>query len=176
MTHPNTPSPPDNAAPRQDALPWWKQNMSLLILTGLFAAMAMLVPVDIIDRVKALFEVEPVNISAPFQEETARLDQALDAGDWGAIDRAQLAPRRHDLMIRRILRAGPLNGEEVRRIKTILAEIDEQAGQETSAGAIEAWRRLRLERIAKAHPRLDAVRLEAALRTFETQYEKAMKE
>ena len=156
-----------------EELPWWKQNISLLLLTGMFALMAMLVPVDIIDRVKALFKVEPVNISAPFQEETARLDAALESGTPLTLERDALRQRRHDIMLRRILRAGPLNGEEVRRIKLLLAEIDAQAQRETSSQAVEAWRTLRLKKLTQAHPRLDAKALERELKLFETQYQEA---
>lgn len=157
----------------QEKLPWWKQNISLLILTGMFALMAMLVPVDIIDRIKDLFKVEPVNISAPFQQETARLDAALEEGSV-VPDRESLRARRHDIIVRRLLRAGPLNGEDVRQIKVMLAEIDEQTTRETSPQAIEAWRALRLKKLAQGYPRLDAKKLEAVLHDFEAQYESAM--
>jgi len=155
----------------QGKLPWWKQNLSLLILTGLFAGMAMLVPMDIVERFQALFKVEHINTEAPFQDKTAELDRQLEQAL--PADQHELKERRADIMIRRLLRAGPLTGVEVKEIKKMLLEIDAQASKEHNEGAKNAWQNLRLKNLA-TYPRLDQSKVKTELQTFEIQYKKAM--
>ena len=167
--------PPLDTQPQpEEVAPWWRRNLSLLLWTGGFAALALLVPSDVIERVQAVFDVEPVHTEAPFTPEAARLDEALAAGA-PIEDRGSLKRRRHDVIIRRLVRhAGPLNGEEVRRIKLLLVEIDERAAQEERPAARAAWHVLRLKRLKEGYPRLSPHRTRQALEAFESQYAEAL--
>ncbi len=170
---PHTPSPHDLPPELREDAPWWRRNLSLIILTGFFALLALAVPMDWIERVQEAFKVEPVNTQAPFMESTAALDEALERGE-SIEDRAQLKKRRQDIIIRRLLRAGPLTGVEVEQIKRMLIEIDEQAAKETTDAQRTAWFAMRGRKLEEGYPRLDAARIRSELEAFEAQYAQAI--
>lgn len=157
---------------REDA-PWWRRNLSLIMLTGFFALLALVVPMDWIERVQDMFKVEPINTQAPFMDSTARLDEALERGE-AISEQTLLRDRRTDLIIRRLLKAGPLNGEEVKQIKRMLLEADAQAAKETTEATKQAWYAQRLRKLERDYPRLDPKKTRETIERFESQYARAL--
>lgn len=156
-----------------DHLPWWRENLSLLLLTAGFAALALLVPASFIERVKETFDAEPVTAQASFSQELAALDAALATGE--PIAHEPLRRHRIDLMLRRILSAGPLTGEQLVAIKVRLLQIEEEIARSDDPGQRDAWRAARTRELLRDYPRLSPQKLPEALDTFERQYDAAMR-
>jgi hypothetical protein len=157
---------------REDA-PWWRRNLSLIVLTGSFALLALMVPMEWIERVQNIFKVEPINTQAPFMDSTARLDEALERGE-AISEQTLLRDRRTDIIIRRLLKAGPLNGEEVKEVKRMLLEVDAQAAKETTEATKQAWHAQRLRKLERDYPRLDPEKTRETIAQFESQYARAL--
>lgn len=169
--HPEAPEAP-HEAPEQPRAPWWSGKIPVMMALALFMSAALLLPVETAEDIGAIFGERPAPVQGVFTEETARLDEALDAGE--PVEVARVRALRHELMLRRVLRAGPMSEGHLRQAREILVELDAQLAMEAHPGGRAALRRATARRLARRFPRLDAAALERELEVFAAQYERAV--
>lgn len=138
--------------------------VALLIVAGL------LVPRGWVDGVTAHVARErPARVDV-FDATSAALDAALEAD--AALDeatRAQLVARRHQLIARRLITAGPMSGPEVARLLDELPTWDaELEGQPAASRA--PIRRAQAARLSAALPRMPQGAVYEALRRFDARW------
>lgn len=138
--------------------------VALLIGAGL------LVPRGWVDNVTAHVARErPARVDV-FDATSAALDAALDAdAPLDEATRDELAARRHQLIARRLIAAGPMSGPEVARLLDELPVWDaELEGQPASSRA--AIRRVQAARLAATLPRMPQDRAHQALLRFDARW------
>jgi hypothetical protein len=138
--------------------------VALLIGAGL------LVPRGWVDNVTAYIARErPARVDV-FDATSAALDAALEAdAPLDAATRGQILARRHQLIARRLIAAGPMSGPEVARLLDELPTWDaELEGQPAASHA--PIRRAQAARLAAALPRMAQEAAYAALRHFDARW------
>lgn len=164
----------DEAHPDDVREPWWSTNFSVLVLLAMFLFTALFVPVGWLKSLQDMLPNEPVNVHATFQKRTAQLDAQLEE-QAPELPRAELERLRHDLMLRRILRAGPMSEPHMREATRMLEGFDHQLASEPTPAGKAALRHAHARKLAAAFPRLDPAQLTRELDLFAAQYARALK-
>lgn len=181
MAHtPSHESAPDDANRPSESLdaseeprqPWWSMQLPLFGVLALFAITVVFVPTSWIDKLQDLLGANPVNVEATFQASTARVDVALRTNP-SDVDADKVRSLRHAILLRRLLRTGPMTGPEVREAKEMLIGFDQQMATETSPDSRRALRHAHARRLHEAFPRLRGERIRDVLDTFAAQYSEA---
>lgn len=155
--------------------PWWQPKTSLIAISAVLILAGFLVPASWVERFGGLFE-QPARVQGAFSAEITALERSFEAGAaLSAEQRDALRASRSDLQLRRMLRAGPMSGEEVIEAKRQLVEGNAQVDAEPTQASKLAMRHVLVGRLAKAAPRLDAKKLEALLDEFDQRYEAALR-
>ena len=174
-----TPDNPQNLPPQPEQdddgvrEPWWSLNFPLLVLLGMFLLTALFVPVEWIQQLQELVKREPVQVHETFANKTAELDAMLERGE--EVEVRDLSRLKHDICLRRILRAGPMSEPHLEETKTLLLELEQQRAVETTVEGERTLERAFARKIAKRFPRLDEARLNKELSAFFDQYRAATK-
>ncbi len=130
----------------------WTALAFMLLMAALF------VPVKWVETVQSVVG-EPAPAVDAFTPAVARVDKALAAGEAPGVGQKKLVEFTPHLQVRRLMNAGPLTHEEVRKATKMLREFDAEIASQKLAGSREAVRHERNRRLAKAFPRLDAQKL-----------------
>ena len=143
----------------------------MLLLVAMFAALTFLVPTSWVKKLNALIEPKTIT-KGVYSGEVATLDQALKAGE--VVDVKALKARRAEIQLRRLAQAGPMTGDDVRRVLKQLMQDNKQLDREPNAASRAAMREELSLRLAKTLPRFDVKVLVKTLDTFDEQYTKSI--
>ena len=165
-----TPAPSDDDhQPPSPRVPWWSLNVPLIGVLILFLLTALFVPTETITSVQDFFGAAPVRVGSTFDEETARLDDALTHSPSN-LDAERLDASRHAILLRRILMTGPMTADELRRAKEMLLDYEAKHRHEKDEAGRDALRHALARALSYEFPRLDEERVTSALDLFSTQY------
>lgn len=149
----------------------WNPKLSMLMLVGMFAVLAFMVPSDWVKKLNALIQPKTV-AKGVYSQNTATLDEALASGTVKDLD--ALSKHRAEIQLRRLAKAGPMTGDEVRATIKILNQSNKQLDLEPTPGSRAAMREELSKRMAKTLPRFQLATISRVLDTFDTQYQRAM--
>lgn len=142
-------------------------GLAIIVLLG-----AMLVPIEWVKSVENLLG-EPAEDTTVFSADVGDVDRALSAGEPVEVDDDALREMLPNLQVRRLLNAGPMTSQEVRRAGELVEEFNRDIATQKMEGSRQALRSQRNRRLAEAFPRLDADQIGEELDKLDAQLEAA---
>ncbi|MFB6350579.1 MAG: hypothetical protein ABEN55_21905 [Bradymonadaceae bacterium] len=139
------------------------------VLLGALAIVGLLVPVDwnpVVGSEGLVNRPEPLNA---FSERVVAIDRSLQNNETVEVEANRAFEIHLYLGARRLVRAGEMSHDDMRRARDLLREMHAQLRREQTEGAREAVRAMWLDRLVEEIPRLDRKKVDEELETLHRQ-------